>query len=211
MIITDSSKPLRIIGYPNSTITEEGLFFFSKAWQEEIKVITPEEFLEMPNKDDYQYVVFFTLDTQQRIEIINLIETMKLDCFSYVHDTVVTYKDKNELRDIIGRGTVISPYSSVLLNSKIGNHCLIETYCLVSHYCELGDNVILHSGAMIAGRTKIGNNSMFNFKSSALNGLTICDDVEVGALSTVTKDITQPGRYVGTVARYIGERIPFQS
>jgi UDP-3-O-[3-hydroxymyristoyl] glucosamine N-acyltransferase len=62
---------------------------------------------------------------------------------------------------------------------------------------------------MIAGKTTIGSNSVFNFKSSALNALNICDDVEVGAISNVTKDITIPGRYIGSVARYMGERIPF--
>ncbi len=140
---------------------------------------------------------------------------MQLDCFSGVHDTAVIHSSniKNlsnkEAFDIIGRGTIISPFSSVMINAKLGNHCILETYCLVSHYCNIGNNVIMHSGTMIAGRTTIGNNCEFNFKSAALNALNICDDVEVGAISTITKDITVPGRYLGSVARYAGERIPF--
>lgn len=214
MIITKSKKPLCVIGIAQSTITQEGLYFFPKYWKGEIVMRTPDEFMAMTNKDAFQYLIFFTLDVGKRIEIINLIESLSLDCFSIIHETVVIYKDLettpiDEILEIIGHGTVISPYSTVLINSKIGKHCLIETYCLVSHYTELSDNVILHSGTMIAGRTKIGANSVFNFKSSALNALTICADTEVGALSNVTKDITVPGRYIGTVARYVGERISF--
>jgi UDP-3-O-[3-hydroxymyristoyl] glucosamine N-acyltransferase len=58
---------------------------------------------------------------------------------------------------------------------------------------------------MIAGRTTVGNNSTFNFKSAVLNGLELCDNIEVGACSTITKNIDQPGSYVGTPARRIGD------
>lgn len=208
MIITSSEKPIRIIGFVESTITQEGLYFISAAWEGDIAVITPAEFLLLPNKKDYQYLVFFTIDVIERIKIIDIIETMKLECFSYVHDTVVIYQDLNYLT-MLGHGSFIAPFSTVLLGATIGKHCIIETYCLVSHYCKLGTNVILHSGTMIAGRTTIGNNCMFNFKSTSLNALTICDNVEVGAISTVTKNITMPGRYIGTIARYAGELIPF--
>jgi UDP-3-O-[3-hydroxymyristoyl] glucosamine N-acyltransferase len=56
---------------------------------------------------------------------------------------------------------------------------------------------------MIAGATLVGNNCTFNFKSSVLNRLRICNDVIVGAASTITKDITNAGTYVGTPARKI--------
>ena len=214
MIITSSDKPLCVIGFAGSTITQEGMHFFSKAWHDTVYLITPDEFLNSTNKDEYQYMVFFTLDKVKRLHVIDVIETMRLDCFSYVDPTAVTYKDFanipiEEVRQVFGHGSVISPFSSMLYGSTIGKHSLLETYCLLSHHSTVGDNVIMHSGVMIAGRTSIGNNCEFNFKSAVLNALNICDDVEVGAISTVTKDITQPGRYIGTIARYAGERIPF--
>lgn len=210
MIITTSNKPLCIIGFLESTITQEGMHFFNKVWDDEITVIPPDEFLNLTDKTVYQYVVFFTLDKKQRQQIIGIIEEQNLDCFTYIDKTAVTYLDLEtlpaaEIQKIIGKGTVISPFSSVLLNSRLGNHCLIETYCLVSHYVEIGSNVILHSGTMIAGRTKIENNCEFNFKSTVLNALSICEGVEIGAVSTVTKNIDRPGRYIGSIARYVGD------
>jgi UDP-3-O-[3-hydroxymyristoyl] glucosamine N-acyltransferase len=99
---------------------------------------------------------------------------------------------------------VISAFSTILLHAKIGKHCILETYCLVAHYSELKDNVIMHVGTMIAGKTTVGNNCLFNFKSSAINNIIICDNVEVGAFSNITKNVTMPGRYLGSVARYSG-------
>jgi acetyltransferase-like isoleucine patch superfamily enzyme len=160
----------------------------------------------------YADICLFTLTLCDHV--LDLLDAENLDCFSYVHRSVVLYKDFEELTydeavNIIGKGTVISPFSRILLNSKINDHCLIETYCLLSHYSELKRNVILHSGVMIAGKTTIGENSVFNFKAAALNGLTICNNVEVGGASTITKNLDQPGRYIGSVARYVGERLPF--
>jgi len=214
MIITSSTKPIRIIGFANSTITQEGAYFLSAEYSGEITIITPDEFLVSTDKNNYQYLIFFTLDTEKRKAVIKIVEDLNLDCLTYIHDTVVLYKDfkklsVDEIKEFVGQGTVICPFSSIFLNAKIGKHCLIESYCLVSHYVSMADNVILHSGTMIAGKTIIGSNCVFNFKSSSLNALTICSGVEIGALSNVTKSIDTPGRYIGTVARYVGERIPF--
>jgi UDP-3-O-[3-hydroxymyristoyl] glucosamine N-acyltransferase len=197
-----NSKPIYLIGYQNGTLVQESMHFIQQEFLGDIFVITPEKFVGLPNKQQYQYGVAFTLDQALRQQIIDIVDGLNLDCIRYVHDTVVCYD--NNIEQVIGRGTFVAPFSSILLNSRIGNHCIIETYCLVSHYVELGNNVQLHSGVMIAGRTKVGNNSVFNFRSTAINALTLCDGIEVGAASTMTKDTAKPGRYVGTPARYVG-------
>jgi acetyltransferase-like isoleucine patch superfamily enzyme len=202
-----NNKPIVLIGFLASTVTQEIYHFVSKDWQGELLIMSPDEFLSLPNKFDYQYMVAFTLDTEQRIEIIQRIDHAGLDCIKYAHDSVVHYTDIDKL---LGAGSCIMPFSSIFLNGKIGKHCYIEANCLIAHYTEIGDNVILHAGTMIAGKTKIGDNSVFNFKSSAINNLDICGGIEVGATSTLTKNIDQPGYYVGTPARRIGNRKTFE-
>jgi acetyltransferase-like isoleucine patch superfamily enzyme len=199
-----NSKPICLIGYNESTITQEARFFISKEFSGEIIVLSPDKFINLEDKTVYQYIVAFTLDTNKRIEVINIIESLMLDCITYIHQSVVCYNDN--LDEIIGHGTFIAPHSTVLLNAKIGKHCIIEANCLISHYTELGNNVQLHSGVLIAGKTSVGNNSVFNFKSTIINALTLCDDIELGATSTITKSILQPGYYVGSPARRIGDR-----
>ncbi len=56
---------------------------------------------------------------------------------------------------------------------------------------ELGDNVVISTGAALIGP------------------LTICDNVVIGPLSLVNKSITEPGVYVGYPVRRISEEITF--
>jgi carbonic anhydrase/acetyltransferase-like protein (isoleucine patch superfamily) len=212
MILSRTTKPVRVIGFKESTMTQEGVFWLRLEWKGTVEIINPNDFLESTNKEDYRYMVFFTLETELRKEVINVVNDLDLDCVTFIQETAIVYKDLSTLQyddaiKIVGKGSVVHAHSIVALNSKIGNYCIVEAYCLVSHYVELGDNVILHSGTMIAGKTKIGAGSVFNFRSSALNNLSICNDVEIGAISNVTKDITKPGRYIGSIARYAGDVI----
>lgn len=214
MILKKNNKPLRMIGYPQSLLTMEGIHFIKKEYSGDFEMITPDEFLALENRNEFQYLSMFSLNASERKNILDILDFEKLDCFTFIDNSVIIYKDLanlpwEEAIKVVGYDCFLAPMSTILLDARIGNHCLIETYCLVSHYCELKDNVFLHSGTMIAGRTTIGKNCMLNFKSTVLNKITICDDVEIGAVSTVTKDITKPGKYVGSIARYVGERAPF--
>lgn len=202
-----NNKPLCLIGFEQSTMTQEANFFLSQEFSGDIVVLEPDQFLHLNNKDQYQYFIAFGLDPVQRSKIIDLVEDMQLDCIKYVHDSVIAYT--KDLDSIIGRGSFVSPYCTLLMNSKIGPHCILETHCLVAHYSTLEKDVILHVGTMIAGRTYIGPSSVFNFKSSTINHLNICGNIEVGATSTITKDITQSGYYVGSPARRLGDRKTF--
>jgi hypothetical protein len=121
MIITSSNKPIRIIGFAESTITQEGIYWLSTEWTGELIVISPDDFLASTNKHDFQYLIFFTLDTAKRIEVIDTVESLKLECVTFIHNSVVLYKDFNkltieEIRDVVGHGTVISAFTAVLIN-----------------------------------------------------------------------------------------------
>lgn len=207
-MLISNYKTIALIGYPESTLTQEAEYWMSLEHSGKIIIISPEEFEALPDRSVYQYGVAFTLDLNRRKEIINIVEQENLDCIRYIHDTVVCYT--KDWQSIVGRGSFIAPYSTILLNSQIGAHCIIEAHCLIAHYVELSNRVIIHAGSMIAGKTKVGSDTVFQFRSSALPSLTICEGVEVGATSTVTKDIDRPGYYVGTPARRLGNRQNFK-
>lgn len=202
-MLIPNQKPICIIGYQQGTLVLESRHFFSQEFSGEIIVADPEEFFQLADHNNYQYFVAFNLDKQLRAKVIDYLDTKQLDCVTYIHDTVICYH--KDIAAVIGKGSFVAPFSTILQHSKIGQHCIVETYCLISHYAKLGNNVHLHSGVMIAGKTNVGNNSTFNFKAAAINSLELCDNIEVGACSTVTKNIDQPGLYVGTPARRISD------
>lgn len=202
--------PLKIIGYKESTVAQELLMattvYFGKGnISADVEIITPDEFMAIPDRTANRYALGFNKDQILRREITEVIHKEDLYCPTYIHSTV--FAADTNFDSYIGDGTFIAPYCSLMINCKIGKYCLLENYCIVSHYTNIGDNVHMHVGTMIAGKTTIGNNCVFNFRSTVLNGISICDGVEVGAASTVTKDITVPGKYVGTPARRVGDKI----
>lgn len=199
-MIIENNKPIKIIGYPNSSMTDGCLNFFSLETKNDINIITPESFLNLSNKDDFQYFVGFSLDMNLRKNICDQIDDLNLDCLTYIHDSCVVFKNT-----IIGKGVGIFPFTSILYYSHIKNHCLIETNCLIAHHVTLGKNSIVHVGTYIAGKTNIGENCTFGFKSSIINNVNVTNNITLGAYSNITKDINKSGRYVGSIARYVGE------
>lgn len=191
-----SDKDLKIIGYPQSLLTQDSYQVAKTFIKSNITIIKPEDFFNLENKHQYQFFVGFGLDLSERKLVIDVLDQLNLDCVTYIHETVQIHPTAK-----IGKGVVIMNFSTVMQEVSVGNHCIIEMYCLVSHNSSIGNNCILHSGTMVAGGTEIGNNCMFNFKSSALNKLKICDNVTVGAMSCITKSITDSGHYIGSPAR----------
>jgi UDP-3-O-[3-hydroxymyristoyl] glucosamine N-acyltransferase len=191
-----NEKPLKIIGYSESMLTQDSMYYGKNFVNEDISIMTPDEFKNLQSKDDFQYFIGFALDLKEREQTIDLLDEYDSDCVTFIHETASVHEGA-----IIGKGSCVANFSTVMQGAVLGKHCFVETYCLISHNTTVGNNCMLHSGTMIAGKTNIGKNCMFNFRSGVMNKLDICDNTVVGAFSNVTKNIDTPGVYVGTPAR----------
>jgi acetyltransferase-like isoleucine patch superfamily enzyme len=111
------------------------------------------------------------------------------------------------------------------LGVKIGTNCriYIDDWGTEPDLISIGNNVTItkdvmlltHDGSYILYRDKsnnrlysfanidIGNNIFIGVKSIIMPGVSICDNVIIGAGSIVTKSIIKSGVYVGTPAKYI--------
>jgi UDP-3-O-[3-hydroxymyristoyl] glucosamine N-acyltransferase len=89
----------------------------------------------------------------------------------------------------IGNGTVIFPHATVYPGVKIGNHCLIHSQVSLREGVSLGDRVILHNGVVIGsdGYGYLQTESKSHTKIPQAGGVTIEDDVEIGANTTVDR------------------------
>lgn len=109
--------------------------------------------------------------------------------------------------------------------ASIGRYASIADAVLVAHQAHVGPlvalerGVIINSGAVVdhesrvgafshvavnatvAGRCRVGAEVFIGAGATVIDSITICDDVIVGAGATVTRDIVEPGVYVGTPAR----------
>jgi acetyltransferase-like isoleucine patch superfamily enzyme len=202
-MIIANKKPIVMIGFAESAMTQECWLIVNEDFDGEMEIVEPSDFLEMNDKDNYQYVVAFTIDKKLRRVVIQLIDDLDLDCVTCIHKSSYVYNA--DIDKFVGKGTIGFAYNTFNNGCVIGEHCIIECYVLISHYCVVGNNTLLHSGTMIAGKTTVGENSEFNFRSTVLNELELPDNIILGAASTLSKSIEKSGIYIGTPARRVGD------
>jgi len=133
-------------------------------------------------------------------------------------------------RVYVGVGTRIRSFVELRAGTSIGAQCYIDSGVKMSGDCWIGDSVTVRYDAIIARGCEIGDETyicpqvMFNNLDSDLQsiggakvgkrcfigtnatiaaGIEIADDVTVGAKALVTKNIVEPGTYIGIPARRV--------
>jgi len=192
-MIFANKKPIKIIGYPESSMTKEFINEITKTHT--ASVIEPLEFLSMNNKNDYQYIISVTFDLEERKRIIKIVDKLNLDLITVINDTSLVGSDI-----IIQPGTFIFPFCNLSCNVSsepvVGRHCIIGAYSLIGHYSRLGNNCILRPGVMITGHSSIGDHCIINIRATITNNATIADNIEILAFANVTKNIKHAGQYL---------------
>jgi acetyltransferase-like isoleucine patch superfamily enzyme len=121
----------------------------------------------------------------------------------------------------IGENTFIGPFVEIQKGATIGKRCRIQSHAFICDLVTIGDDCFVSHGAMFindlfvtggpAGKpelwrkTEIGNRVSIGTNATILP-VTICDGAVIGAGAVVTKDITEPGFYVGNPARLLRSR-----
>lgn len=120
---------------------------------------------------------------------------------------------------IIGDDCFIGPFVEIQKSVSIGSRCRIQSHAFICELVTIGDDCFISHGAMFINdlftsggpakgdqskwkRTIIGNHVSIGSNATILP-VEICDRVVVGAGTVVTKDIDEPGIYVGSPARKI--------
>lgn len=116
----------------------------------------------------------------------------------------------------IGNNVFIGPFVEIQKDVKIGNNCKIQSHSFICELVTIGDHCFIGHGVMFINdlfadggpangdKTKWKNTFIGNQVSIGSNAtilpVTICDKVVIGAGAVVTKNITEPGVYVGNPA-----------
>jgi acetyltransferase-like isoleucine patch superfamily enzyme len=117
----------------------------------------------------------------------------------------------------IGDDTFIGPFVEIQKNVIIGERCKIQSHSFICELVRIGDDCFIGHGVMFINdlfkkggpargdqslwvSTSIGNNVSIGSNATILP-VVICDNVVIGAGSVVTKNILEPGVYIGNPAR----------
>lgn len=102
---------------------------------------------------------------------------------------------------VIGIGSIICCGAKITVNSNVGKGVVVNIGSQIGHDSELADFCTLFVNVMVSGTVKLGENSEIGSGAFIREYVTVCKDVVVAPLSSVLRDITEPGIYAGNPAR----------
>jgi len=119
----------------------------------------------------------------------------------------------------IGAQTFVGPFVEIQKNVTIGKACKVQSHSFICEFVAIGDDCFIGHGVMFINdlfadggpargdkskwkSTHIGNHVSIGSNATILP-VKICDHAVIGAGAVVTKDITEPGIYVGNPAQLL--------
>jgi len=111
--------------------------------------------------------------------------------FAKPHFGKVIFEDRVE----IGCGVYVD--RGTFDDTIIGEGTKIDNYCHIAHNTTIGKNCLILAGFITAGSSTFGDNCVFAGRVGVNGHVTVCDNVTVGPVSVITKNVTRPGMYGG--------------
>ena len=101
----------------------------------------------------------------------------------------------------LGVGSIICRNCTTTVDTIIGNFVLMNTGASVGHDSILGDYCTLLTNSIVAGHTTLGDCCEVGSGAFVLQGKTVVANTIIAPLSSILKNITEQGTYVGNPAR----------
>lgn len=195
MLINSNGFPVRIIGITSVT---HDLVDFLNDEKQSCESIRFEDAVKDEDAGQYQYLVGVLRNLELKNSIVDWINLHGYHCPTFVHDqSFVQHKNK------LGKGTLVFPMASVL-DSVVGDFCVITPNCHIGHWAEIGDRCLLFPGSMVLGSSYLDSGTVLQAAAIVSNQVKITQkNVNILPKSMVTKDINCVGTYGGTPARKI--------
>lgn len=107
---------------------------------------------------------------------------------------------------VLGAGSVVFAQAVVNVNVCIGAGVIINTGSTVDHDCLLSDFVHVSPGANLGGDVQVGQRSWLGIGCAVRQGISIGNDVVVGAGSVVVSQVQDNLTVVGVPARSLNTK-----
>lgn len=101
----------------------------------------------------------------------------------------------------IGKGTVVMPGVVVNAGSVVESGVILNTGCSIDHDCLIRVCAHISPGARLAGGVQVGDHSWVGIGCCVKQGISIGNDVTVGAGAAVVSDLPDGIRAAGVPAK----------
>jgi sugar O-acyltransferase (sialic acid O-acetyltransferase NeuD family) len=127
--------------------------------------------------------------------------TNKFDYPNLIHPKTIISNWVN-----LSDGTIICAGTIITVDVKMGRFAQLNLNTTIGHDCVIGDFFTTAPGVHISGNCLIGHNVYVGSGAVIKQGISICDNVTIGMGAVITKDITEPGTYIGSPARKLEKK-----
>lgn len=109
--------------------------------------------------------------------------------------------DKESIK--MGKGNVVTFGGRISCGVQIGNFNLMNGCVSLGHDVTIGDYNVLQPEVRISGETGVGNGNFFGVRATVLQGLSVGNQVRIGAGSIVMRKTKDGMTYLGNPAKMI--------
>lgn len=130
--------------------------------------------------------------SQTRKKVIAKITNPHVKYASLIDPDARIYKNSE-----VGKGSIICGGSILAINTKVGDHVVVNLNCTLGHDDIIKDFCVINPGVNVSGKVTIGPCSDLGTGAKVIQGLTVGPDITVGAGGVVVRDLMDSGVYVG--------------
>ncbi len=109
--------------------------------------------------------------------------------------------DNNSIREFV---TIHAGTQDGIMETRIGDRCLIMAYCHIAHDCVVGSDVVLANNATLAGHVTVADNVIIGGLSAIHQFVRIGKSAIIGGMSGVESDVIPYGAVMGERANLAG-------
>ena len=145
------------------------------------------------------YVVISIGSPKIKEKIVNKLSKISNVHFATLIDPAVIYS--NQIK--IGEGSIICAGTIIIVNIEIGKHIIINLDCTIGHDAIIEDYVTILPSVNLSGNTVTKKYTTLGTGTKVIQGVTIGENVIVGAGTVVIRDIENSVTVVGNPARIV--------
>lgn len=133
-----------------------------------------------------------------RKKVLELLEAHnETSLITLIHPKAVVAKSA-----LIKEGGLVAASAVINPSVVIEKGCIVNTSSSIDHDCHIEQFSHIAPGVHLSGNIKIGENNWIGVGSTIIQGVTLADDVYLGAGSVVVKNLMSAGLYYGNPAKF---------
>lgn len=140
-------------------------------------------------------------DNTTRLQIAATLAMHGMMLGNAIHPTATISKSA-----VIHQGIVIAAGAIVCAHAQLGDHVIVNTGAIVDHECAIYEGAHICPGASLAGRVTIDRGAFIVLNASVIQNVKIGEFAVVGAGAVVLSDVPAHTTVVGVPARPITRR-----